>query len=262
MSAPLIRAMPQPIADAARTPGTSATALVAEGLKPSEPLLALARYRSAVVELFSRPENESFSDAENTPMLTTKVRPIIRAVAVDAVRRGLRIAFCRARSPGTPRSRSGQPIAAASGRAATGARVMTPIRAAGTPSPSSLELPSPYSALSTAATPPTSIREPITSRFFDGGREPGVASRSASTGSTLVARRAGTSAATRVTRVPTMIETQMVRGSICIEVVGRLKPRKAINQFSPLATPIPRTTPTAEAPTPSSSASPSRFLST
>jgi hypothetical protein len=67
--------------------------LVAEGLNPSEPVLALERYRSALVELFSRPANEVFSDAEKTPMLMTRVRPIIRAVAVDAVRRGLRIAF-------------------------------------------------------------------------------------------------------------------------------------------------------------------------
>ena len=40
----------------------------------------------------------------------------------------------------------------------------------------------------------------MTRRFFDGGREPGVASRRASTGSTLVARRAGTRAATTVTQ--------------------------------------------------------------
>ena len=40
-------------------------------------------------------------------MPITSARPIINAVAVDAVRRGLRMAFCRARSPGRPRVRIG-----------------------------------------------------------------------------------------------------------------------------------------------------------
>ena len=64
----------------------------------------------------------------------------------------------------------------------------------------------------------------MTARRFDGFSAPGVDSRSASTGSTLVARRAGTSAATTVTTVPTSSETQMVRGSSCSDVLGRLKP--------------------------------------
>ena len=53
-------------------------------------------------------------------MLTTRVRPIISAAAVEEVRRGLRIAFCFASSPGSPRSRIGAAISAASGRTASG----------------------------------------------------------------------------------------------------------------------------------------------
>ncbi len=73
-------------------------------------------------------------------MLTTSARPIISAAAVAAVaevRRGLRVAFCLASSPGRPRSRSGVAIAAASGRTAAGRAMITPTMAATRPRPNS-----------------------------------------------------------------------------------------------------------------------------
>jgi len=56
----------------------------------------------------------------------------------EAVRRGLRCAFSRARRPGTPRRRAaGQPIAPASGRTTNGARLATPTKLSFPPAPSS-----------------------------------------------------------------------------------------------------------------------------
>ena len=100
---------------------------------------------------------------------------------------------------------------------------------------------------------------PANARRFESDSVPAADSRRASTGRTLVARRAGTMAATTVTSVPTSIETMIVRGSICNEVVGRLKPTTPIRVCKPLPTPIPSATPTAEAPVPIRTASSSRL---
>ena len=62
-------------------------------------------------------------------MLTkaTRASPIIRAAAVEAVRRGLRMAFWRARVPGSRNAlANGQPMSRASGRAISGLRMATP----------------------------------------------------------------------------------------------------------------------------------------
>ena len=66
---------------------------------------------------------------EAAKMLTkvTRASPIIRAAAVEAVRRGLRMAFSRARVPGSRNAlANGQPISRASGRAISGLRMATP----------------------------------------------------------------------------------------------------------------------------------------
>ena len=85
------------------------------------------------------------------------------------------------------------------------------------------------------------------------------ASRSASTGSTLVARRAGTSAATTVTTVPTSSDTQIVRGTTCIDVLGRLKPIASMSTLQALGDRRPECEPIADAASPSSAASTSRL---
>ena len=108
VSASSKRAWPQPLAgdlvhalDVLR-PRRSPT-----GLNPGAWALEVATYRSALVWSDRTSPNDALSDEAKTPMLTTRVRPIIRAAAVAAVRRGLRVAFCFASSPGRPRSRSG-----------------------------------------------------------------------------------------------------------------------------------------------------------
>ena len=131
----LKRAWPQPLAETWSTPSTPWTALITSGLNPGAWVLEVAMYRSALVWSDSTSPNEAFRDEANTPMLTTRVRPIIRAAAVAEVRRVFRVAFCFASSPGMPRSFSGVEISAASGRTASGSEIMTPIMAATRPSP-------------------------------------------------------------------------------------------------------------------------------
>ncbi len=66
---------------------------------------------------------EALNDAAMTATAAISATPIISAAAVDAVRRGLRIAFSLASRPGTPRRRaSGRPRAPATGRTSSGAR--------------------------------------------------------------------------------------------------------------------------------------------
>ncbi len=81
-------------------------------------------------------------------MLTTSARPIISAAAVAAVaevrRGGLRVAFCLASSPGSPRSRMGAAITAVSGRTAKGSDTITPPIATARPSPNAAPGASPY----------------------------------------------------------------------------------------------------------------------
>ena len=102
----------------------------------------------------------------------------------------------------------------------------------------------------------------MTALSLAGRVAPGVASRNASTGSTLVALRAGMSAAATVTVVPTIIDTRIVRELTCRDVVGRLNPSAETSAFRPLATPAPTAMPTAEAITPSSPASTSKLVIT
>jgi hypothetical protein len=61
-----------------------------------------------------------------------------------------------------------------------------------------------------------------------------VDSRSASIGSTRVARRAGTSAATTVTPTPTTIEIQTWLASICNVVNGSARPTASMQPHQPL----------------------------
>ncbi len=66
---------------------------------------------------------DALNEAAMTATAAIRATPIISAAAVDAVRRGLRMAFSRASRPGTPRSRaSGRPIAPATGRTSSGDR--------------------------------------------------------------------------------------------------------------------------------------------
>ncbi len=77
----------------------------------------------------------------------------------------------------------------------------------------------------------------------------------AATGGTRVARRAGASAERSVTPTPTSTAMRMVRGSRAMPAVGMSAPTALKSALMPLATPRPATMPTAEASTPSVSAS-------
>jgi hypothetical protein len=71
--------------------------------------------------------NDVLSEAARMVTKLTRPRPIIRAAAVDAVRRGLRMALSRPSRPGTPRKRAaGAPMIRASGAATSGDSIATP----------------------------------------------------------------------------------------------------------------------------------------
>src|SRR5215207_8770020 len=151
-------------------------------------------------------------------MLTndTSASPIIRAAAVEAVRRGLRMAFSRARLPGSRKTRAnGQPMTRASGRAISGLSTATPRNTTTAPEatltsrlPSERNRPASSRATPTAvtSTPRTirRLRKPVGANAVSGWR--------AATGGTRVALRAGMTAASTVTIRPTASETTTVRG--------------------------------------------------
>ncbi len=78
---------------------------------------------------------DAFSVVMKTETNTTRPRPIISAAAVDAVRRGFRLAFSCPRRPVIPRRRAGAPIAVASGLATNGDRTATPMKVNMAPRP-------------------------------------------------------------------------------------------------------------------------------
>ena len=155
-------------------------------------------------------------------------------------------AGCAWRSAGPARrarhaERSGAPMTAAIGRTNSGARVATPRTTPTVPT-----------ATRTAGAPPNSGGEqrrragqrPARRRRRSGSGRPrnacGPESRSASTGSTLVARRAGATAATTVTTVPTSSPTTTaVAARAGCPAVGRLKPEAAHQGGQPARQPDP-----------------------
>ncbi len=84
----------------------------------------------------------------------------------------------------------------------------------------------------------------------------------AATGGTRVARRAGVSAERSVTPTPTSAAMRMVLGSSAMPAVGISAPTAVKSALMALATPRPATMPTAEASTPSVSASATTDVST
>src|SRR4051812_30370080 len=205
------------------------------------------RVRSAPRTSSSVLTAEALSDAANTETNATSPRPIISADAVDAVRRGLRLAFSSPSRPVAVR-RNGRPMTAAKPRANNGDSVATPRNVSAAPSPTStpgFDAP-PNKADEIAAMPSASTTPPMMTRLrID---ESGVElSRSASIGATRDARRDGTHAATTVTPIPTISDTTTVRVSIASAVGGSLRPSAPSSALSPNArttpSPMPRTEP-------------------
>ena len=193
---------------------------------------------------------EALSDAAKTQTNETRPRPMTSAAAVDAVRRGLRLAFSLPSLPGADR-RSGLPIAEASGRAKNGSSIVTPrkVRAAPRPTIAPGFDTLPNSAWAMASTPSAVTIDPKMIRR----RMPALGatdSRSASTGARRAARRAGEMAAAIVMIVPSRTETMTVRGSSTSAVGGSCSPSELRNAFSTSARSMPSPTPTIEAMSP------------
>ena len=212
---------------------------------------------------------EARSPLANTVTKTTSARPIISAAEVTAVRPGWRVEFSRASRPTSFVERSiGQETKRAAGPTKRGEiSAMPRIRITAPPAaPSSFVEVSPPSASRPATTSPapSRISRPASHgvRRAQRPRVGAVASRSASTGATRVARSAGASAPASVTSVPTSRQTMIVRLSSTRLVVGRSMPSALNSALIAFAKPSPARMPTTEPITPIVSASSSTELST
>lgn len=116
---------------------------------------------------------EACTERAKMAMVVTMVSPIMRAAAVDAVRRGWRMALRRPSWPGTPRSAAkGQPSTEDSGRATSGTSPASPRKPSTRPTaatsarPAALaERPPPeWRAATTTATPATTSTAPVARR--------------------------------------------------------------------------------------------------
>ena len=228
-------------------PRRSSAAAVLKPLKVGEVRMKSAfnvRSRISVVD--------ALAEAPNTATNTTRPSPIISAEAVAAVRRGFRIEFSPPSLPGTPVLRIGSPMAPAIGRAINGVSIATPTNVSATPRPTSWSAFSgaPNSPYTSGTIPSASTTTPEIRR--NRSERPGRswASRSASIGATLAARRAGTSAAITVTSVPTTIETTKVRPRITVPDDGISSPVALRAPLSRIAIPMPASTPSSEDTTP------------
>src|SRR3954468_7019603 len=104
--------------EATVTPGVFATARPgAPGKTPASALPLGDTMWPARIWVPRESANELRRAAPSVATDVTSARPIINAAAVEAVRAGLRTAFCAPRRPAEPpRLRAGRPTSAASGR--------------------------------------------------------------------------------------------------------------------------------------------------
>ena len=157
---------------------------------------------------------EALTESPTTSAMVTSVRPIISAAAVVAVRRELRAALRCASRPATPPvARIGKPNDRVTRPTASGLSTVTPTNSAIAPS----AMPAPAEA--GEARPATAGRQTADDER-DTGDDP-LAGGScadcptrpdrAAIGGTVAARRAGASAATRVTPIPVTAAAISVR---------------------------------------------------
>ena len=241
------------IGETTLTPGTSRSCSetpAGTGEKPSSWVtISAARLYCSSTSLSIEPRRP----AAKIAVKTTSASPIISADAVIAVRCGWRSAFSRASRPGMPWMRSsGRPISRASGRTSTGASTATPriITIMPRPSREAVAVPPapPNSPPSRASRPMPMTSVELISRLRLTCRAPSVdASRIASSGSTCVARRAGTKPDTSVAIMPTARPTMIVRAAITVPVEGSSSPNEASSPRRPGASSRPPTMPSTEA---------------
>ncbi len=199
-----MRTGPSPVATARSTAGSAASSSAARGLSWLPPNADVFTTRSARNGAWRFSSRVAFNEATTTVIIATTATPTTSAVAVDALRRGLRRAFSsakarrhrardavrgRARSPSAARpreppatSRPRGPAPPPPHRASDHHRSWTPIAPAA-PRPSN--------------TSPAMVRRRVRSR------DSASAARNAATGGIAAARRLGTCAATTVTTTPT-----------------------------------------------------------
>ena len=196
----------------------------------------------------------AFRPAANTATRTTSARPTISAAAVTAVRCGWRIAFSRASTPVRPWKRAiGAPSTRAKGRTSSGARNANANIISTAPRPISeaaalLESSPPNRPMNSTARPAAASRPEPTIRIVPMCFRPGVtASRMAVTGSTRVARSAGTKPETIVATSPMARPMITVIGETTMPVVPRSIPAARIRAASAGATTSPASTPRIEA---------------
>ena len=198
----------------------------------------------------------------------TSATPTMSAAEVTAVRPGWRTVFSRAKRPVTPKMRSiGRPTTEAIGATSLGESSATPRNVNAAPMPrssSAVESPSPANRPTAMPARPSAVSSTDSGNASRDERLSGRAtpSRSAATGGTRVARRAGARVETSVTRTPTSIDTQIVRPAITMPEEGSSKPTLLKSAFRPAATPIPSTSPAALPRTPSTAPSASTERST
>ncbi len=239
------------------TPGTPATTAGTVVLNAPGPLLLeLLTMMFAAMAWSMLAVADCETDAPNTAMTETKASPTIKAEAVWAVRRGLRMEFSRPRRPDTPSRRaSGRPITLDIGRATAGARRATPTKISSAPIPTSA-MAGLVSPTARASAPSRVIAAPqVKRRRMEISCSP-CCSDTASTGAMRTARRAGLMAETTVTPTPTTRQTMTVRGSKAIGPEGRVTPKPLSSASSPMAASTPRPRPINDETKPTMAASP------
>ena len=204
------------------------------------------------------PATEAVADDASTDTVPTRASPIIRALAVAAVRRGLRRPLRRASRPTAPPA-NGAVSTQRTGLDTAGLAAATPRKTATRPAPSTTS--GCWSTVSVrtsamAVPPAAASRSPSSARALMATVGSAWSSRIAATGATEEARRAGRTAARAVTTTPTNSVAPMVRG-----LTGRpdrSRPNSVLMSCcSPAARPIPAPRPATEPTRPTSNDSPS-----
>jgi hypothetical protein len=200
---------------------------------------------------------EALIDEENTDTNVISPTPTMSAAAVVAVRRGLRCEFSRARTPGSPASRAnGHEMNDASGRATAALAMPNPANTSTAPPPTHAmpdDTP-PNSPTPISAAPAASSAAPTMPRVLM-DRECAVVCRMAAIGGMRAAFRAGNSAETIVTTMPSPMATTSVLVWNTSPPAGRFKPNASRRACSPRATSSPMPTPSADARMPTTPAS-------
>ena len=190
----------------------------------------------------------------------TRARPMVRAAAVAAVRRGDRRALSVASRPGTLYTRRmGQPRTVATGRVTTGLSRYTPMKVARAPPPTAVRIDlvamSTVIPMARAPVPAAVTAVPTMSRRRSPVGVRRTSSRRAATGGMRRTRRDGPMADSRVAPMPTTAATTMVRTRTGMAPGSSPKPMATSTQRSSEARRKPPTRPSTVATTPTTTAS-------